>query len=77
MDADTLLPSLQETELAIYDAKIEMKELKKDIKLMKDFLNTSDKVERANDLDNKVKDAQYEIKQLKTQIKSLRKLNVD
>ena len=51
-DASNLIPSLNEIDLAIYDKKIEMKELKKDIKLLKDFLANSDKVERLNDLDN-------------------------
>ena len=49
----------------IYDTKIQKKELKKDLALMKDFLASSDKIERANDMENKVRDVQSDIKVLK------------
>ena len=52
-------------ELTLYDKKIEVKELKKDLKLLREFLATSDKVERVNDLDNKVRESHNEIKFLK------------
>ena len=60
-----MIPNLQELELTLYDKKIEVKELKKDLKLLKEFLSTSDKVERVNDLDNKVRETNLEIKVLK------------
>lgn len=52
-------------ELTLYDKKIEVKELKKDLKLLKEFLSTSDKVERVNDLENKVRETHLEVKVLK------------
>lgn len=60
-----MLPNLQEMELTLYDKKIEVKELKKDLKLLKEFLSTSDKVERVNDLENKVRETHLEVKVLK------------